>query len=102
MTEVAWVLFMKPKKITFYGNFGTQNLGNECTLQAVIHNIQNRSPRAEFKCLCTIPEDTARRHNISAFRSYGEYPEWLSAKARSGHDAPVPRLLRILLLRIPI
>lgn len=93
---------MKPRRIAFYGNFGTQNLGNECTLQAIIHNIQNRSPKAEFKCICTIPEDTARRHNISAFRSYAEYPEWLIAKIRPGHDAPVTRLLRILLFRIPI
>ena len=31
---------MKPSTVNIFGNFGTQNLGNECTLQAVIHNVR--------------------------------------------------------------
>jgi Uncharacterized conserved protein len=59
---------MKPKLITFFGNFGTQNLGNECTLQAIIYNTLKRLPDAKLQCLCTVPEDTVARHNIPAFR----------------------------------
>ena len=31
---------VKPARISFYGNFGAGNLGNECTLQAIIEQIE--------------------------------------------------------------
>jgi polysaccharide pyruvyl transferase WcaK-like protein len=70
---------MKPKHITFLGNFGTQNLGNECTLQAIIHNTLKRLPDAKLQCLCTVPEDTVARHNIPAFGSTAAWPDWVTA-----------------------
>lgn len=68
---------MKPTQITFFGNFGTQNLGNECTLQAIIHHTLKRLPDAKIKCLCPVPKDTAERHHLSAFCSQAESPAWL-------------------------
>ena len=58
---------MKPKRIAFFGLFGQGNLGNECTLQAIIYNVRKYFPDAEFKCICSGPEDTSVRHNIPAF-----------------------------------
>jgi polysaccharide pyruvyl transferase WcaK-like protein len=58
---------MKPARISFYGNFGAGNLGNECTLQAII--ILRRWPDAQLLCFCTNPQDVRTRHNIAAFPS---------------------------------
>jgi polysaccharide pyruvyl transferase WcaK-like protein len=74
---------MKQRQIVFFGNFGTQNLGNECTLHAIICSALKRVPDARLKCLCTVPEDTAARHNISAFGFMAASPAWLSACARA-------------------
>ena len=63
---------MKPLRITLYGHFGAGNLGNECTLQAVIEAILKLRPNAELQCLCTYPEDVKQRHRIPALRSSTE------------------------------
>jgi len=61
---------MKPKKIILFGLFGQQNLGNDCTLQAMVHHTQKRLPDAEIKCICTGPEDLTTRYGIPAFDMY--------------------------------
>jgi len=43
------------KTVTFFGNFGTQNLGNEYTLQAILQNVRKVLPEAAFNCVCTDP-----------------------------------------------
>ena len=60
---------MKPAKISFYGNFGAGNLGNECTLQAVIEQTVRHWPNAQMLCFCTNPKDVRTRYNIAAFPS---------------------------------
>jgi polysaccharide pyruvyl transferase WcaK-like protein len=57
----------KRVKIAFYGLFGQKNLGNECTLQAMICNTRRFVPEAELICVCTDPADTQARHGIEAF-----------------------------------
>ena len=42
----------KRTKIALFGIFGVQNLGNECVLQAMIHNIRERVPEAELYGIC--------------------------------------------------
>lgn len=61
---------MKPKKIAFLGLFGQQNLGNECTLQAMVYHTRKHILDADLKCICTGPEDTRARHGIQAFEMY--------------------------------
>lgn len=56
----------KRKKISFFGNFGTGNLGNESTLQGILYNLRQHLPDAEVNCICTGPEVTAAMHNITA------------------------------------
>jgi len=55
------------RKIVFFGIFGLQNLGNECTLEAILENARKRLPSAEIHAVSFNPEDTIRRHGIPAF-----------------------------------
>ena len=56
-----------PRKIVLFGTFGTGNLGNECTLQAILSNLRRYLPKSEVRCICSGPEQTASSHNISTF-----------------------------------
>jgi len=55
------------RKIAIFGIFGAGNLGNECTLQAMLYNLGRHLPTAEFSCICAGPAETASANNISAF-----------------------------------
>ncbi len=57
----------RPARIGFWGNFGTRNLGNECTLRAIVHHARARRPDAQLACFCSEPEDAERRHGIPSF-----------------------------------
>src|SRR6516225_5358339 len=84
---------MKPARISFYGNFGAGNLGNECTLQAVIEQILRCWPDAQLLCFCASPQDVRTRHNIAAFPSDAVDK---TAAEGSGSHGPRGRLARIL------
>src|SRR5206468_11161588 len=89
-------------RIALYGNFGASNLGNECTLQAVIEQILRRWPDAQLLCFCTNPQDVRTRHNIAAFPS--EAVDKTAAK-RLGSRGPrggLVRIFRIAFRRIPL
>ena len=64
---------MNSKGIILLGHFGAGNLGNECTLQAVIERTLRRWPQASLLCACTDPVDVESRHHITAF--YWRLPE---------------------------
>ena len=53
-------------KIAFWGNFGTLNFGNECTLAAILDGIHRRLPDAALMVVCVEPGDTAARHQVEA------------------------------------
>jgi polysaccharide pyruvyl transferase WcaK-like protein len=93
---------MKPPRISFYGNFGAGNLGNECTLQAIIEQTLQRWPDAQLQCFCTNPQDVRTRHNIAAFPSEAVNK---TAAGRSGSRGPrgaLARIFRIAFQRIPL
>jgi polysaccharide pyruvyl transferase WcaK-like protein len=90
----------KPKTISFYGNFGAGNLGNECTLQAVIEQTRRRWPDAELVCFCTNPRDVRTRHKISAVSSEATYRGPASGSSRP--EGRLARLFRITFRRIPL
>ena len=85
-------------KVCFYGVFGVQNLGNECTLQAILHNLRERLPNADVHAVCYRPEDTILRHNIPAVAICSESRTGGPGTQRSGR---LRRLMRILFQRIP-
>ncbi len=92
----------KSNKIAFFGVFGNQNIGNECTLEATMYNIHKVVPDATFTCLCTVPKDTELRHGIPAFAAHREYPAWLDSQLWSGRRSRFMRSLRKILFRIPL
>jgi polysaccharide pyruvyl transferase WcaK-like protein len=64
--SVSTVSLKLPRRVAIYGNFGTTNFGNDCTLQAILHNLKRFCPEAEVTCICTGPEAVARTHQIEA------------------------------------
>jgi len=93
---------MRPVRISFYGNFGAGNLGNEATLQAVIERILRRWPDGRLICFCANPEDVRARHGIEALPSGAinrSMAERLRSNARRGS---VARLFRVALKRVPL
>jgi polysaccharide pyruvyl transferase WcaK-like protein len=87
----------KTKKITFFGNFGQGNLGNESTLQAILFNLRQHLPDAEVSCICTGPEATVETHKITAVPMHELFikPELLQ-------NNPLTRFLLKVFIGIPI
>ncbi len=100
-TEVAGTHSEKPRKIAFYGLFGQQNWGNECTLQAIIYNVRRYVPDVELRCFCTDPNDTFRRYNIPSFPISSRYAKGYPKESQE-KSHPLIRLLRKVLIGIPI
>jgi polysaccharide pyruvyl transferase WcaK-like protein len=51
-------------RIAFFGHFGRGNFGNESTLLAMLNELRQLLPEAEFSCICTGPETVASRYAI--------------------------------------
>ena len=85
-------------RIVFFGVFGVQNIGNECTLQAIVQNARKRLPGGEFSAVSYKTEDTAERHQMPAIpvsqQNFG------GVKRRGGLRGKFEKLLR-LCLRVP-
>ena len=92
---------MNPARISFYGNFGSGNLGNECTLQAAIEQILRRWPDAQLLCFCPNPQDVRTRHNIAAFPS-DTVDKTATERFGSRRRGRVARICRIAFKRIPL
>jgi polysaccharide pyruvyl transferase WcaK-like protein len=85
----------KKPKITFFGNFGTDNFGNEATLQAIHFNLLRLAPEAEFACICTFPANVSATNGIAAFPIGPPGVTGWAPKTRAG------RLLRKVVIGIP-
>jgi polysaccharide pyruvyl transferase WcaK-like protein len=92
---------MKPARIGFYGHFGAGNLGNECTLQAIIEQTLRRRPDAQLQCFCTNPQDVRTRHNIAAFPSKAA-DNTVANMPGSPERGRLARIFRIAFRRIPL
>lgn len=87
-------------RICFYGNFGAGNLGNECTLQAIIEQVLQYDPGAQLLCFCTNPQDVRARHQIAALPS--AVVRSAPAGSASSRYSRLRRLLRIVFRWIPL
>jgi polysaccharide pyruvyl transferase WcaK-like protein len=92
----------KPARISFYGNFGTGNLGNEATLQAVIQQILRRWPDGQLLCFCANPQDVRTRHKIAAFPSETIDKIAVGKSDSRGRQGRLTRFFRIAFWRIPL
>jgi polysaccharide pyruvyl transferase WcaK-like protein len=81
-------------KIALFGTFGTGNLGNECTLQAMLFNIRRRKPNAQVSCICRNAKETASTYGIPAL-AIREMP-------LCGTNNRTLRFLRRVFLGIPV
>ncbi|PWU24408.1 MAG: hypothetical protein C5B48_06520 [Candidatus Rokuibacteriota bacterium] len=81
--------------VAFFGHFGRENLGNEGTLQAVLHHLRRLRPDARVLCICTGAETVASEYEVETLDLNG---------ASSGYWAPrssLGRGARAILLAIP-
>lgn len=90
---------MRPPRICFYGLFGQGNLGNECTLQAILYHARRHVPDGRFTCICTDPADTSSRHQIAAVPISARYLRKGDAVS-AGSGGRLARWVRRALLRI--
>jgi len=93
---------MKPKKIGFLGLFGQQNLGNECTLQAILFNARKHIPDVKIHCICTDPGDTSSRHNIPAFPIAHRFADGFNTRQAWESHGFLRRSLRKVFVQIPM
>jgi polysaccharide pyruvyl transferase WcaK-like protein len=88
-------------KVGFFGIFGIQNLGNECTLQSILYNARKRLPSAEIYSVSYEPEDTSARHSVPAVpissRYFSSRVNGKIIKRKGG----LYRLARIVFQRLP-
>jgi polysaccharide pyruvyl transferase WcaK-like protein len=68
-------------KIALFGNFGTGNLGNEATLQAMVDNLRRFLPNVEILCVCPEPQIAASDYNISGLPIRASFPIWRQSSA---------------------
>jgi hypothetical protein len=92
----------KRKKISFIGVFRQQNLGNECTLQAIIHHFKKHFPNAEMNCICTVPADTSKRHGIPALPISDLKKKRMPSNEVSRKDHRLLKWIRIIFVRAPM
>jgi polysaccharide pyruvyl transferase WcaK-like protein len=88
-------------RICFYGLFGRGNLGNECTLQAILYHTRRYFPDADLLCVCSGPDDTAVRHHIRTVPISTRDGRGADPKALRGAGARPASWLRRTFLRIP-
>src|SRR5712692_3672457 len=69
----------KHPTVAFFGIFGVQNLGNECTLQAILANAAEQQPDAKLFSVSYDPEDTRQRHKITSVPVEASYAPTRSA-----------------------
>jgi polysaccharide pyruvyl transferase WcaK-like protein len=86
-------------RIALFGHFGVQNMGNECTLQAMLHNLRDRLPDAEIYSICSNPEDTRTRHNL---RSVAINAVQLAKNTSRQPRRPLTKVLRMLFVHVPV
>jgi len=71
-------------KVALFGNFGSSNLGNEATLQALLHNLRLYRPDVELTCICLNPSQATTTHRVNATPiSGGRVRSWTPRSAPS-------------------
>jgi len=92
---------MKRTRIGLFGIFGIRNIGNECTLQAMLHNVRVRLPDADIFSICYVPEDTAQRYALQAVPVSAAYTRQAGSSGATRRRSRAARLFRGLFRRLP-
>jgi polysaccharide pyruvyl transferase WcaK-like protein len=95
-----------PVKIAFFGHYGgdshgSENYGNESTLQAILACIRASAPEVTIVCVCDNPAVVASRYNIAAV-PIRSIPQPQSADHKGMHSWRIVRILRRTAGEIPL
>ena len=55
---------MAVKRIGLFGNFGSGNLGNEGSLEAMLLFLRKAHPEADLVCICADPDAAGKQHGV--------------------------------------
>jgi len=88
----------RKSRIGYFGMFGMLNIGNECTLQAILYNVRSRRPGSEVFVVSYDPADTRQRHGLESFPV--TWQDFSHVVRRPGLSGQLARLWRIV-RRIP-
>jgi polysaccharide pyruvyl transferase WcaK-like protein len=55
-----------PKHIALFGNFGSDNLGNEASLRAMLDFIRRSRPDTQITCICYAVDKAQAEHHVTA------------------------------------
>lgn len=78
-------------KVTFFGPFGEGNLGNECTLLAILYNLRLRRPDVQADCICTSADARVDMERLTTvpIRDPFATPPWLRRSRVARHLAKI-------------
>lgn len=79
---------MRAKRIGLFGNFGTGNLGNEGSLEAMLLFLRQAYPAAELVCICPNPDIASKEHGVRTL------PMWATRKPDDGKFAKLVNRIR--------
>src|ERR1700678_193380 len=82
--------------ISLFGVFGAGNLGNECTLQALLYNLREHLPGATINCICTGAGEVTATYGIDAIPIYKD-----DRKTKGPARSKIFRILRKIVVGIP-
>jgi polysaccharide pyruvyl transferase WcaK-like protein len=89
-------------RLALYGNFGRHNIGNECTLGAVLVHLRTQTPEPTIFCVCSDPVVVGQEHSIEAIAILGRHPtDDANRAAHNGLLSKLRRLVRRVLGTIP-
>lgn len=77
-------------KIALMGPFGSGNLGDAATQDAMIANVRQRFPSAEIFGISVYPEDTEARHGIKSFPMHPSVRTAATGSPQGQSAAPDP------------
>jgi len=68
------------RRIGLFGHFGTGNIGNEASLEAVLAFVRRERPSAQLLCICSSPEATLGAYNLASvsIRRTGSATGWIA------------------------
>jgi polysaccharide pyruvyl transferase WcaK-like protein len=56
----------RQRRVALFGNFGSTNLGNEASLQAMLYHLRRFRTESEIVCICPNPGQASRMHHVRA------------------------------------
>lgn len=91
-------------KVALLHHTGGGNLGDDATMEAVIHNIRQRWPDADITAFSMNPDDTEKRHGVPSFpiRRHKWDIGYQSAQAELTQASKHPFLIWLGVTRNPI